>query len=198
MHREKHLFTHVVDFNNLSSAFRSASHGKRDRPEVREFEYHLETRLLEIRRALLAGTHRWGAYREFLICDPKRRVIRAAPFRDRVVHHAIFRILDPVIRRGVRHPDGTLRVRRRSVRRLWRRIERLRRQLDANRIDRERVQASLASWFGLAKHADAFRLSRAIFAARDVRNVGKRLLVRTLRPAGTGHRKDAGRRPYRL
>jgi hypothetical protein len=39
------------------------------------------------------------------------------------------------------------------------------------------VRGSVASWHGLAKHADAFRLSRSIFNARDVRNIGKRLLV---------------------
>jgi RNA-directed DNA polymerase len=67
---------------------------------VRDFEYHLEPRLCEIRRELVSGAYRWGPYRQFLIQDPKRRTIRAAPFRDRVVHHAIFNVLDPIIRRG--------------------------------------------------------------------------------------------------
>jgi hypothetical protein len=40
------------------------------------------------------------------------------------------------------------------------------------------ARSSVASWLGLAKHADAFQLSRAIFTARDVRDIGKRLLVR--------------------
>jgi len=100
MHREKNLFVKIIAFDNLYRAFVGASHGKRDRPEVREFEYHLEPRLWEIRRRLEAGSYPWGAYRRFRITDPKNREIRAAPFGDRVVHHALFNVLDPIVRRG--------------------------------------------------------------------------------------------------
>jgi RNA-directed DNA polymerase len=100
MHREKQLFARVVAFGNLYRAFLGASHGKRDQPEVREFEFHLESRLWGIRRELEDGTYRWGAFRRFLINDPKRREIRAAPFRDRVVHHALFYVLDPIFTPG--------------------------------------------------------------------------------------------------
>ena len=353
MHREKRLFARVTDFANLARAFRDASAGKRDRPEVQEFEHHLETRLWELRREVEAGTYRWGAYRRFLIRDPKRREIRAAPFRDRVLHHAFFTILDPLFARGyiadtyacirgrgthravrryrefvrarggmgnalqcdiqryfasvdhgvlmsllarrigearllallnslidhgaerpgigmpignltsqmfanlyldpfdhfvketlrVRHylrymddfillvdgrdaaraalaaieaflltrlrlrlnpsrvvlapltcardvlgyihrVGGPTRIRRRSVRDLWRRLGGLNERFDPGRTTWASGRASLASWFGLAKHADAFRLSRAIFSARDVRNLGKRLLVRSLARPG--------------
>jgi RNA-directed DNA polymerase len=67
---------------------------------VPKFEHHLETRLWEIRRELDAGAYRWDAYRRFTINDPKRPEIRAAPFRDRVVHHALFNVLDPLFARG--------------------------------------------------------------------------------------------------
>ena len=67
----------------------------------------------------------------------------------------------------VHHPDGRIRVRRRSVRRLWRRLA----TLEGGRVPWRSARASVASWLGLAKHAHAFR------AARDVRNIGKRLLV---------------------
>lgn len=135
MRRVKDLFRQVVAFGNLYRAFLAASAGKRDQPEVATFEYHLESQLLRIRRDLAGGIYSWGAYRRFLIHDPKRREIRAAPFRDRVVHHAL--------------AESTLR-------------------------------ASVGSWFGLADHADAFRLSRSIFSQRDAGNIGKRLLVRRI------------------
>lgn len=60
MRRENNLLSRVVDFNNLYRAFLAASHGKRERPEVREFEYHLETRLWEIRDTLAAGEYAWA------------------------------------------------------------------------------------------------------------------------------------------
>jgi hypothetical protein len=80
----------------------------------------------------------------------------------------------------VHHPGGRVRVRRRSVRRLWRRLPGLERRLAANAIGSAMARASVASWCGLAKHADAFRLSRSIFTQRDVANLGKRLLVQSL------------------
>lgn len=84
----------------------------------------------------------------------------------------------------VHFADGRRRVRRRSVGRLWRRLLALQRRLDEGKIDREAVRASVASWFGLAGHADAFRLSRSIFRQRDVENIGKRLLVKALHGKG--------------
>ena len=349
MRREKNLFPAVVDFANMYRAFSGASHGKRERSEVREFEYHLETRLWEIRRELEGGAYAWGPFHRFWVNDPKRREIRAAPFRDRVVHHALFNVLDPIFQPGfiadsyacipgrgthlaveryrafvrargergyrvqgdikrdfasvdhavllerlgrrigderlltlldtlvthgaeqpgrgmpigsltsqlfanvyldaldhfvkerlrvrhylrymddflllaadrqearcclaavraflteqlrlelnprrvsvapigepcdllgyVHHPGGRVWVRRRSVRRLWRRLPALARRVTAGAIDSDTTRASVASWFGLAKHADAFRLSQRIFTQRDVENVGKRQLVQRL------------------
>jgi retron-type reverse transcriptase len=346
VHTEKHLFERLVSFPNLYRSYVGASAGKRDRNEVREFEYHLETRLWDMQRELEAGRYEWGPYRTFIISDPKRRVIRAAAFRDRVVHHALFNVVAPVLaprfisdtyacipgrgthraverylhfvraRRGdgyalhcdvrayfdsvdhdvlvgllrrcvadrralslldslirsgasrpgkgmpignltsqlfanlyldpldhfakeklrarqylrymddflfvlgniaearcyrgtvrtflderlklelnprrvviaplhcprdilgyVHHRDGRLRVRRRSVRRLWRRLRVLEQHLAAGQIAWPTARASVASWFGLAKHANAFALSRSVFGQRDVRNLGRRLLV---------------------
>ena|SRR5438445_278765 len=82
---------------------------------------------------------------------------------------------------SVDHADGRRRVRPRSARRLWRRLRALEAAVAVGRVRWPAARASVASWLGLAARADAFRLSRAIFAARDVRNVGKRLLVARLR-----------------
>ena len=49
-----------------------------------------------MQRELGAGTYRPGPYRTFWIADPKRRLISAAPFRDRVVHHALINVIEPV------------------------------------------------------------------------------------------------------
>ncbi|MGH7286823.1 MAG: hypothetical protein ACREI8_02255, partial [Myxococcota bacterium] len=77
----------------------------------------------------------------------------------------------------VHHPGGRTRVRRRSVKRLWRRLLPLEARVEEGELAWRSARASLASWQGLARHADAFRLSREIFGRRDVRNLGKRLLV---------------------
>lgn len=100
MRREKELFEEVVAFEALHGSFGRASAGKRDRSVVRSFELHLEEHLWEMHRELTAGTSAWGPYRRFVISDPKRREIRAAPFRDRVAHHTIVGVVDPIFERG--------------------------------------------------------------------------------------------------
>ncbi len=83
----------------------------------------------------------------------------------------------------VQHPAGRSHIRRRSVRRLWRRLPAIERRLGTGQLAWTAARASVASWFGLAACASAFQLSRTVFGRRDVRNIGKRLLVRA---AGAG------------
>ncbi len=59
------------------------------------FEFQIADRLLALQAELTNGTYQPGAYRHFTIHEPKRRKISAAPFRDRVVHHALGNIVEP-------------------------------------------------------------------------------------------------------
>jgi len=87
----KGLYRQVYAFENLYIAFRRARRGKRDRPAVAAFEFDLERNLLRLQEEVRAQTYRPGAYTNFYIREPKRRLVSAAPFRDRVVHHALCR-----------------------------------------------------------------------------------------------------------
>ena len=86
----------VYDWDNLLLAYRKASRGKRGHPGVAAFEYRLEDNLLQLQRELQDQTYQPGAYHSFYIHDPKKRLISAAPFRDRVVHHALCNLIEPV------------------------------------------------------------------------------------------------------
>jgi RNA-directed DNA polymerase len=90
------LFPQIARFENLHAAWEAARRGKRRRPDVAAFERHLESNLLSLERQLHAGSYRPGRYRSFYIREPKRRKISAAPFRDRVVHHALVRVIEPI------------------------------------------------------------------------------------------------------
>jgi RNA-directed DNA polymerase len=95
-----HLFDRLVDFENLHQAYRDARACKRYRSSILKFGYELEENLLALRRELTHTTYRHGGYREFVVTDSKKRVIRAAPFRDRVVHHAVCNVIEPIFERG--------------------------------------------------------------------------------------------------
>jgi len=73
---------------------------KKYRDYVLEFSYNLEENLLKLREELLSQTYCHGSYREFIVCDAKKRHIKAAPFRDRVVHHALCHIIEPIFNKG--------------------------------------------------------------------------------------------------
>ena len=70
------------------------------RPAVAQFEYRLEDNLILLQQELLAQTYRPGPYHSFYIHEPKRRLISAAPFRDRVVHHALCNLIEPPFERS--------------------------------------------------------------------------------------------------
>ena len=96
MRRYGDLYRQIVTFENIFTAYRKAAKGKRGLPNVARFEFDLEANLLRLQAELQAHTYRPGAYYSFHIRDPKRRLISAAPFRDRVVHHALCNVIEPV------------------------------------------------------------------------------------------------------
>jgi RNA-directed DNA polymerase len=91
MKRYNHLWGTITSFENLLLAARKAQRGKRFRPNILEFNDRLEDNLLQLQQELLSHSYQPGAYRTFEIVDPKPRIISAAPYRDRVIHHAILK-----------------------------------------------------------------------------------------------------------
>jgi len=94
------LFMRMAPFGALYSAARRAMLGKRRKPGPAGFFANLEGELLRLERLLLAGSYRPGRYVTIEVHDPKRRLVSAAPFRDRVVHHALCAVLEPIFEAG--------------------------------------------------------------------------------------------------
>lgn len=106
----KHLFEPLCRFDNLWRAFHLARKGKRQKAAVAAFEYRLEPNLLALERDLRDGSYRPGGYRHFYIYEPKKRKISAAPFRDRVVHHALCNVIQPIWEARFIHNSYACRV----------------------------------------------------------------------------------------
>ena len=104
------VWPEVVSWGNLVRAYHRCRRRKRFKPEAIEFDYHWEANLIELQRDLQSGTYQTGPYRHFRIQDPKPRKISAAPFRDRVVHHAIVTVLEPIYERRFSHDSYACRV----------------------------------------------------------------------------------------
>ena len=109
MKRYGRLFERVASFPSLCAAARRAARGKALSTDALRFLADLEPEVLQLERELLAGTYAPRPYHTFPICDPKPRNISAAAFRDRVVHHAVCAVLEPIIERDAIHDSYACR-----------------------------------------------------------------------------------------
>jgi RNA-directed DNA polymerase len=98
--RHDDLFGRITNFQALHQAFRRAVAGKRRKPGAAAFAADLEGNLLRLERDLRNRTWRPGRYTEIQVKDPKPRLVSAAPFGDRVVHHAVYAVIGPIFERG--------------------------------------------------------------------------------------------------
>lgn len=96
MKRYGNLWQKLVSFENIFSAFQKAIKGKGNMPYGLYFIRDLEHNLLEIQSQLVDKSYQPGDYQTFFIYEPKKRMISAAPFRDRVVHHCLINIIGPI------------------------------------------------------------------------------------------------------
>ncbi len=87
----------------MELAFRNAKKGKREKWDVQEFEFSLEENLLALKRELEVLSYEPRPLTQFPIRDPKTRLISASHFRDRVVHHALINVIQPVFEPGFIH-----------------------------------------------------------------------------------------------
>jgi RNA-directed DNA polymerase len=91
------LWPAICSFDNLLWAYKKARRGKRHRDVVALFELEREDNLCALQQEMRDLSYQPGPYRQFTIYDKKARVISAAPFRDRVLQHALMNVLEPLL-----------------------------------------------------------------------------------------------------
>lgn len=92
----KNLFSQIISFENLLLAHQKASKGKRFNKTVADFTLRLESNLFDLQKELENQIYKPKGYTTFYIFDSKKRMISAAHYRDRVVHHALCNIIQPI------------------------------------------------------------------------------------------------------
>jgi retron-type reverse transcriptase len=99
MKRAGKLYDQICDPDNLRMAFVKAKRGKEKKPDVYAYSKSLTVNLRNLRGQLLSGDYDVGNYNFFKIYEPKERLICAAPFAERVLHHAIINVCHPIFER---------------------------------------------------------------------------------------------------
>lgn len=135
MKQLENLKERICSFENLLEAYRNAEKGKRDREEVLNFSQNLEENLFALRDELLNQTYCVGEYREFYVNYPKRRLVMALEFRDRIVQWAVYQQINPFIDArfdehsyGCRRGKGSLK----AAQTLFRAVQAVSRKPDAD------------------------------------------------------------------
>ncbi len=96
----RNLFNDIISAENLFSAWDKFRNGKRNKKDVRLFEWNLEENIFKLHRELKNKAYKHSNYTSFKISDPKPRNIHKAQVRDRILHHAVFQILNPIFEAG--------------------------------------------------------------------------------------------------
>lgn len=100
MKRHGQLMTQIADAENLRLAFWKAAKGKRGKADCLAFRERLDENLATLAAELSSGEVPLGDYHYFKVHDPKERLICAASFRERVLHHALMNVCEPVLERA--------------------------------------------------------------------------------------------------
>jgi len=103
MKRQNFLFEKIVDYANIRLAFLKTLRGNRSSPSAINYCNDIDRNLAALREKMANLNCRWGGYRSFTITDPKLRTISTAPFEQRIMHHAIINILEPILDRPMIH-----------------------------------------------------------------------------------------------
>jgi len=90
------IFDEIISLENLFLAWDGFKREKRNKSDVQKFEYNLEDNIFQLHQELKTKTYQHSNYQSFYIQDPKLRRIHKAYVKDRVLHHAVFRILYPI------------------------------------------------------------------------------------------------------
>jgi len=105
-----HKYEHIISLENLLQAWKEFLNGKRSREDVQIFERNLMANIIALHRDLARKSYKHSPYQAFNISDPKPRNIHKAAVRDRLLHHAIYRILYPFFDRAFIHDSYSCRL----------------------------------------------------------------------------------------
>ncbi|MFA5777204.1 MAG: reverse transcriptase/maturase family protein [Parcubacteria group bacterium] len=86
-------YNSIISIENLLQAWKEFEKGKKSKKDVQEFSFHLMNNIFSLHEELFNHTYNHGGYQAFKINDPKPRDIHKASVKDRLLHHAIYRIL---------------------------------------------------------------------------------------------------------
>ncbi|MEK6933333.1 MAG: reverse transcriptase/maturase family protein [Nanoarchaeota archaeon] len=156
------LYERLCSYENLNLAFEKASRGKSKKKYVLDFEKNLRANLLQLQQELLSFSYCPRKLKRFIIRDPKTRAIHASTFRDRLIHHALVNILEPIFEKifihdsyASRKDKGTHQAVKRFIifmRKVSRNGRRIRKLWSNNSVQGYVLKADIRKYFDEVDH----------------------------------------------
>jgi retron-type reverse transcriptase len=160
------LYPKVCDFGNIYDAFLKARKGKRYRNDVLMFSSRLEENLIDIQNNLIWKTYSPLPFREFYVHDPKKRLIQAPAFRDRVVHHALCNVIEPLFERKFIYDSYACR-RGKGTHAAVARLQRFMRKLRRNHGNFYILKADISQYFPSINHSILMNIIQRTIRCKD-------------------------------
>lgn len=179
------LYSQIVDFDNLWQAYLSARKGKRYRKEVAEFNTRLEENLMNIHNHLVWQTWQPGKARNFRIFEPKQRDIQAPPFADRIVHHALVRVVEPLFEKTFIYHSYACRNGKGSQRAV-KALQQLLRKAERNSPNPYAVKADIKSYFASINHDVLFSAIKRVVSCEQTLGLWRKIAKAYGHESGVG------------
>lgn len=159
----------IVEYKNMSLALYKVAKGKRNRKDVQHFFLNIEASISQLQHDILNQESPYGHYRSFTIYDPKKRLIHAACFEDRILHHALMNITGDVFEKAM--VDNTYACRpKKGVHKAVKRVqEHLRAYSHYGKID-------IDSYFANIDHQILLSVLMRKFKGREIKHLFNQIL----------------------
>jgi len=187
--KSENLYEKICSFENLHRAYLKARKGKRYKNGILQFGNNQEVLLLQLKEELLNETYRHGEYKEFTVCDSKKRHIKAAPFRDRIVHHAFCHIVESIFDKGFIYDSYACRKDKGTHGAVLRLKKFLRSVYDKESgtvMGGYVLKCDISKYFDNVDHAILFELIRKKIGDERVLRLAKMIIESTCTNAGKG------------
>jgi len=173
----QNLFSQIISLENLFLSWREFRKGKRGKLDVQRFERNLEDNLFEVHQQLKSQTYRHSHYTSFYVTDPKLRHIHKANVRDRIIHHAIYRILYSFFDKTFIFDSYSCRLEK-GTHKVVKRLERFTRKISQNYIKPcFALKCDIKKFFDSVDHSILFNLIKKKISDKKALNLIWRIIT---------------------
>jgi len=176
MRSYNNLYEKLISIENLLLAYKKARKGKTKKEYVQEFEENFHKNIKTLQKELLKETYLPKPLKTFIIRDPKTRKISKSEFKDRIIHHALCNIIEPLFERGFIY-DSCANQKNKGILFAIKRFEKYKRKVTKNLTSKGYcLKADIKHYFKEVDRKIIFKIIRKKIKCKKTLNLIKKIL----------------------